>query len=461
MIPRSLTFALLLLCFFGLTPAVAESSVSLLGEWKVTAERPNNEGTRESSVTISKQGDKLVAVATLAEGQQLTSNRLTTEGKEVQMDFGFEYDGQALTIRIKAEEIARGQLKGKWQVIGSDDNELMSAAWEASRTSEPEPEADIAGTWNAVSVRGNGEQRESVVVFSKTEEGYKGTFQSENRDLTFDAVKVEGSHVEALLTFARNDREMEVTIRAKQTSPDALVGKWIVFDDNGQERASGEWKASREASFDLAGHWDVVASTDNGDLKLESIFEKEGEGYRGTSKSDGGEADYTAVGVEGGQVTLEIPFGDGTVRIVAAAENSDSLKGNWHFFDASGEEVASNVWGASRRASAEAATQPSVTGDWAIQIIIGESTLSDYGLRITRDGEALTGMFSSPQQGEATCKSVSFAEGKLAFSVTRESGGKTIEFVYEGTLEGEALTGTVNGAGLDSQLSGTWSAKRP
>lgn len=467
-----LRLLLLTLAMSGICSSQAAESISLLGEWEVTADRPNSDEPGKSTLLIQKQDNGLSALATLSEGQELQSKRIEVEGQDVEMDFDFEYNGQELVIRIKAEEVESGQLRGRYVILDANGTEHVEEDWSAVRTSEPEaePETDpttLLGKWNAESTRANGETRSSVVTFTKEGDDYKGTYESERRDLTFDSVKINGKKLETHMTVSINDRELEITIRAELKEEDQLKGKWIVFDDTGRERVSGDWKATRasDPTLDIAGSWDIAATTDDGEIQLGAVFEKTEEGYRGVSKSDQSEAEYTSVKVSGKEVELEIPFGEGQVKIVAAAQGSHQLVGTWHLHDASGMEVASNVWTASRQAAKAtepptAASPSTVMGEWVLDITLGDNQLTDYALKLFAEGDAVKGIFVSPRHGETPCQTISVENGTLSFSVAREIQGNPITFLYEGALTDDKLSGSLKAKGYEDGFSGTWTAER-
>ena len=448
----------------GITAVTAQESVSLVGEWKVFAEKPQGGGTAESTMTIEKKDGKLGGVGTTEDGQEMEIKSVTLDGKKATIDFDFEYNGQDITIRVNAEESEKGKLAGRWLALDAEGTEHVDEAWTAERTSEPEAENKpedantIVGKWNAKSTTDNGEL-ESVVTFTKDGDKYKGSSKSERSSLDFDSVSVEGKEVEVELTIDYEGNDIPVTIRAEQTDADHLKGKWLIFDESGQEIASGEWVAERALVLDLAGTWDVVASTDDGDLEFQSVFEKTDDVYKGASETNDGSVDYTSVEVAESDVKLGLPFGDGSVKIAASYTEKNKLTGKWHYFENSDSEVASGDWVASK-VVVEEKKEESVVGEWAIEIDFGQGEPRDYTLKISENEDALGGVFISPRSGETKCDSVSFKEGAFEMKVTRAIQGTDIEFVYKGKLNDDQLSGSVVPTGYEDQFSGTWTGKR-
>lgn len=77
-----------------------------------------------------------------------------------------------------------------------------------------------------------------------------------------------------------------------------------------------------------------------------------------------------------------------------------------------------------------------------------------------KDG-ALTGTVSG-RNGDAPIGDGSFKDGKIAFTVTREFNGNTIVIKYEGQLEGDTITGTIDRPGRDggAPTKTEWKATR-
>ena len=457
--------------FVGLTAGSAEESVSLVGEWKVSAEKPQGGGTAESTMKIEKKDEKFVGVGTTEDGQEMGIKSVTIDGKKVVIELDFEYNEQDITIRIKAEESEKGKLTGRWYALDAEGTEHVDEVWAAERTSEPEaaskPEsaASIVGKWNAKSTTDNGDL-ESVVTFTKDGDKFKGSSKSEENSLDFDSVSVEGKEVEVELTLDYEGTDIPVTIRAEQTDADHLKGKWVIFDESGQEAASGEWDAERELVLDLAGAWDVVATTDDGNLEIQSVFEKTESGYKGKSGTNDGSVDYTSVSVAANDVRLGLPFGDGSVKIEASYTEKNKLTGKWHYFENSDSEEASGDWVASKvvveekKEEAKEAKEETVVGEWAIEIDFGQGEPRDYSLKLIEEADALSGVFISPRSGETKCDSVSFKDGAFEMKVTREVQSMDIEFVYEVKLADVHLSGSVVPTGYEDQFSGTWTGKR-
>jgi len=80
-------------------------------------------------------------------------------------------------------------------------------------------------------------------------------------------------------------------------------------------------------------------------------------------------------------------------------------------------------------------------------------------LKLT-DG-ALTGTVSG-RMGDTAIGDASFTEGHVAFTITREFNGNKFVVKYDGTLEGDTITGTIERPGRDGgdPVTVEWKAVR-
>lgn len=324
-----------------------EAPVDIVGEWKATGDLPDG-GTNASVVTITKDGDELKGVAVNDDnGNETVIDRIKVEGKKVIFEIDVESGGETGLLRVKAELASDTELKGEWALFDDAGEERFKADWKAVREAPP---VDIVGEWDAVAKTGDGQELKSLVTFAKKDDKLTGSSKSERNDTTFDSVKLEDNKLTVEMTLDMNGTELDVEIKAEPKETDHLVGKWIIFDDTGQEAASGDWEAKRKASFELVGDWDVVAKTDDGEMKYETSFAKKDDAHTGSVKSDAGEIDYDSIKIDGETVALKLPFGDGSVKIDAKTDGADKLKGTWTYLDGADSEAATGEWLATRKA---------------------------------------------------------------------------------------------------------------
>ena len=446
----------------SLSLASAEETVSLPGIWKATADLPDGD-TNKSTVTFSQDGDKLKGSVVGDEAKEREITRIKTEGTKVTLEIEIEINDQSGVVKIEAEESESGKLAGTWALIDSAGEERAQGSWKAERISEPSEDAStksasIAGKWNATATRDNGEELQTVVTFAGPEDEITGNYKSDRGQGEFDSVKVKGKDIEVKFVIQFNDNRVNVRIEAELKDDDHLKGKWIIFDASGQEAASGPWEAKRLLELDLTGIWEAVATTENGKNEHQAVFEKGDDGFKGHVKTDEGGVDYTVIKVDENNVALEIPFGEGTVKIAASYTEKNKLTGKWTYFDASDSFVESNDWTATKQIPKK--PDPSVVGQWEVGITWGDNQRA-YALDITKEGDSLKGVLSRPNGNEIPCDSVSFEDKAFELKVTRTIRGNEVQFIYKGSwVEDDTLSGTLSPVGYEDQFSADWTAKR-
>jgi hypothetical protein len=81
-------------------------------------------------------------------------------------------------------------------------------------------------------------------------------------------------------------------------------------------------------------------------------------------------------------------------------------------------------------------------------------------LKLTQDGEKLTGTISGRNNSETPIEDGSVKNGEVAFTVTREFNGNKFVQKYKGTLKGDSITGKVEFERNGEAQSRDWTAKR-
>ena len=93
----------------------------------------------------------------------------------------------------------------------------------------------------------DGSDVESVFHFAEEEGKLSGKSESDTGTLEFDTVKVSDSNrVTVDMELPYDGSTIDVRISAESEEADGLTGKWVVFNDAGEEAASGDWRASRK-----------------------------------------------------------------------------------------------------------------------------------------------------------------------------------------------------------------------
>lgn len=97
-----------------------------------------------------------------------------------------------------------------------------------------------------------------------------------------------------------------------------------------------------------------------------------------------------------------------------------------------------------------------VTGTWLFDVQTGAGG-GQPTITFKQDGEKLTGHYSSQTLGEADLTGT-VKGNAITFTFNASAQGQQIDVNYAGTVEGDAMKGTVNMAG--GQLTGTFTGKK-
>lgn len=97
-----------------------------------------------------------------------------------------------------------------------------------------------------------------------------------------------------------------------------------------------------------------------------------------------------------------------------------------------------------------------VTGTWVFNVETGGGS-GQPTITFKQDGEKLTGHYSSQTLGEADLTGT-VKGNAINFTFNASAQGQQIDVNYAGTVEGDAMKGTVNMAG--GQLTGTFTGKK-
>ena len=101
------------------------------------------------------------------------------------------------------------------------------------------------------------------------------------------------------------------------------------------------------------------------------------------------------------------------------------------------------------------AAQTDVTGEWTMTSNTEQGS-SSAALTLNQDGEKLTGELVAPEVGTLEFEGT-ITSNKVAWVIEFDAGGQFIEIAFEGTVDGDEMTGTLDVAGY---IGGDWTAKR-
>lgn len=221
----------------GAVAATKRRAPSAVGEWSVLAKVPEGDDV-EATLTIEEHDAGLSATFENAAGGQLAVDQTTLEGGALRLQFTMGDDDT--TVVVEAEFEGEDKLAGVWVVPG---REGAKGDWQATRV-----DPGYAGEWAVSAGLPDGGEYSGVLTLDKDGDRYSGRSKSsdgEERELV--DVKVDGAggigyHVPVDTDGLRG----KITVSAAPGADGALVGRWKLVRDSGEQVADGDWKAVRK-----------------------------------------------------------------------------------------------------------------------------------------------------------------------------------------------------------------------
>lgn len=312
------------------------------GEWSVAA--AVGEETNRYTFVFEENDGKWLGHSIDKDDNKRAMNRVTVDGRKLVCETDMESNGQTGVIRVIAEASADGEtVEGTWVLAGSDGTEY----YKGTITGRRQFTLDLAGRWRSVAMV-EGEEMFADVSFKKQDDGkWTGGFTTEEGEFDFTEVEVEGKSVKCDFVMNIEGEERDFRLSGEATSADRIEGQWVIFELTGQAGAGDQWRIQRAPAFELAGTWDATSSVNGETQDSVFAFEATDEGFRGTAKSDLGEAALTSVTLKGDALKVVIPFGESEV-VVKARIKEGMLQGKWSLTGSDGTEY-SDAWKAKKR----------------------------------------------------------------------------------------------------------------
>jgi hypothetical protein len=222
--------------------------------------------------------------------------------------------------------------------------------------------------------------------------------------------------------------------------------------------------AAPASSQDVTGTWDATFNTPNGSRPATLILKKDGEELGGTIS--GGQGETPIQGTQKGtalSLSFTVQTQNGPMLItMSGTQTGDELTGSADYGgNGQGE------WAAKRAAtsapakpagqakpSEEAKSPVDVSGPWALQVDTGSFTATPT-VTFKQEGEKLTGQYVG-QLGESSVTGT-IKDREITWSVDLTFEGNKIRLVYTGTVDKDAMKGTVT---LGDMGEGTFTGKR-
>jgi hypothetical protein len=223
--------------------------------------------------------------------------------------------------------------------------------------------------------------------------------------------------------------------------------------------SKGTWSAERKpvamtASSGVAGEWESVAVTPNGELKMKLDLKQVGEKLEGTLASEMGSINLKDASFKDNNLKFDIEVQATTFRVEAALKDG-RFTGKWTQVG-TGDTGA---WSASRKAPAAPAassTAPAamlLDGAWNSVAVLPDGTNFPLAVTFKQEGDTVTGHVVGPD-GNIAVRNGKYAGGKLAFEI------EVMGSMYR--VEAENVSGKLTGkwVAVKGTDSGAWSAER-
>jgi hypothetical protein len=217
--------------------------------------------------------------------------------------------------------------------------------------------------------------------------------------------------------------------------------------------APGLAAAQNEKPVDITGDWIMTAETPAGTFTSKLHFERNGVELIGrTTTRQGTEAKLNHVKLAGKMLTFDrdIQVMDMMLHLVyTGTVDTGGIKGT---FEANGQTLN---WSALRPNAAPpaAARAPSPAGTWKLQVDTPNGT-RERTLVVQGEGDHLTGTITGPTGQVTALQDVSFKDRQLRFTMSMERDGATVKRTFVATLDGESLSGKIEGGNLVRSFTG-------
>jgi hypothetical protein len=333
----------------ALSPAsMLAAEFELSGDWNAATTLPDGNES-ESVLRLAKSDGKWSGTAK-GESGELKLTKVTIEGSDVVFELDIEVNGNELVFRVDAKAEGTNNLVGKWTANGADGNEVATGDWTAERDMHP-----LVGEWNATGMGPEGEKMRFPIVIQEEDDKLLAVLKRGEYALPADEVTLADKKLTLKVQFPFDGSTYPVTFTATLSDDgDQLAGGWVALNASGDEEASGDWKALRAGSVELAGAWTAKATLGDG-TENSSVyhFEADGDDWKGKAVGDGGGVVFDKVTLDGKDlvVDMELPYDGSTIelRVKAVFDDAGAIVGKWIAFDDSGQEAATGDWQAARK----------------------------------------------------------------------------------------------------------------
>jgi hypothetical protein len=313
--------AFLLTLGLGVSPARAGVE-SLLGKWQVKAETPS--GPLDLEFEFRQEGGQILGTASTIQGS-VPLSAIKFEEPKLAMDLIIGDSTYKLFSTLKD-----GKLEGAWAQVGGEMKGTWTAARSAAATPVPAPSAGgIVGAWSTVAVTPNGDMAATLELKQEAEK-LMGVISSDMGSLPIQAASFKDNKLQFDLELGGNTYRILATLDG-----DKLNGGWAPAAGG----EGGAWRATRKASSapsapaapapsGIAGSWNVVAVTPDGNMQFVAEIKQAGNDLSGTVVTPDGRITMQKLVITDNKVTFEVEYMGGTYRVEATLTN-EKLSGKW------------------------------------------------------------------------------------------------------------------------------------
>lgn len=329
----------------------------------------------------------------------------------------------------------RFALSWKWLAVA-----LALGTWQsAARADEA---ADPTGTWVMTAEMEDGSAVEVKVNITKEGDEYAGTFslmdvaEGELKEIEVDGDKLK---IEAVVDFG--GQELIVKFDGKVTG-DTFAGE-VEYDLAGQI-GTLEVEGAREKSEVVVavGPWKFTIDVNGQILEpVATIVETDGELSGKFVGDDGQEVELTDLKLEGDTLSFAIELDFGGQPLIA--KYSGKIDGD-NYTGALEYDISGQIGELDFKAVREgAAGEATLAGDWQITIDAGGMVLQPTASIRSEDGK-LIGTFVADDGQEAELSDLKMDGNKFNFTLTVDFGGQALNAKFDGELEGDKVSGSID-----------------
>ena len=230
----------------ALSPLLAASAddIKVAGKWKATTVLPNDD-ERESVVVLTEKEGKWTGTAKGQSGERELKKVSVDEAKVV-FELDILVNGNDLVFRVDANVEEANRLRGTWTATGTDGAEVASGAWKAQRDVPR-----LVGEWAVTALDPDKKELKFPITVSEAEGKLAAVFKMGEHALSADEVSLEDKKATFKIKFPFDGQAYPLTVTATLLE-DQLDGKWVAFNEAGAEEATGAWKAVRAGAAELA-----------------------------------------------------------------------------------------------------------------------------------------------------------------------------------------------------------------